>query len=93
MLKSVLKCIESIRIKKGSTTFKIPSANMVGGGGGSRPSWSKANFLNFFKPFPNYFCCCVVGVNLGRTLCCFVGGNLGKAGKTKIQRDLVNDYD
>ena len=32
MLKSVLKCIESIRIKNGSKKFKIPSANLVGGG-------------------------------------------------------------
>ena len=32
MLKSVLKCIESIRIKKWVKKVKIPSANLVGGG-------------------------------------------------------------
>ena len=49
MLKSVLKCMESIRIKK-KWVKKIQylSANSVGGVGGVRPSWSKANFLNFF---------------------------------------------
>ena len=43
MLKSVLKCIESIRIKKWVKIFQN-----LEGGGGVRPSWSKANFLNFF---------------------------------------------
>ena len=32
MLKSVLKCIASIRIQKWVKKIKIPSANLVGGG-------------------------------------------------------------
>ena len=59
MLKSVLKCMESIRIKKnGSKKIQYLSANSVGGGGGSGPSWSKANFLNFifFEPFSKLKC-------------------------------------
>ena len=47
MLKSILMCLVSIIIQKnGSTNFKILSANLGGGGGGIRPSWSKANFFN-----------------------------------------------
>ena len=51
MLKSVLKCIESIRIlKNGLTFFKIPRANL---GGGGRGGLAKLVKNHFFKPFPN----------------------------------------
>ena len=56
MLKSVLKCIEYIGIKKnGSNKFQISRANL--GGGGVRPSWSKA----FFLPFPNTYVMIKIG--------------------------------
>ena len=49
MLKSVLKCIESIRINKWVKKFKIPSANLVGRGGlgqvGQKPY--RLVYLNF----------------------------------------------
>ena len=49
MLKSDLKYIESIIIrKKGLTFFKIPRVNLGGGGGGYWPNWSKAKFLKTF---------------------------------------------
>ena len=49
MLKSVLKCIESIRtLKNGLTFFKIPRANLEGGGRGSGQVDQKPFFLYFF---------------------------------------------
>ena len=51
MLKFVLKCIESIRIKKnGSTNFKILSANLVGGGGVRAKLVKNQLYFYFFKP-------------------------------------------
>ena len=48
MLKSVFKCIESIRIKKKWVkNNQILKANL--GGGGVQPSWSKANFSSCFN--------------------------------------------
>ena len=44
--------MESIRIKKmGLKKIQYLSANSVGGGG-VRPSWSKANFFFFFFTLP-----------------------------------------
>ena len=49
MLKSVLKCMESIRIKKlGKKKIQYLSANSVGGGGGSGRVGQKPTFLIFF---------------------------------------------
>ena len=52
MLKSVLKCMESIRIKKMGKKNSIFDCQLGGRGGGVRPSWSKANFLIFFVTLP-----------------------------------------
>ena len=50
MLKSVLKCIESIRILKNGLTFlKIPRANLGGGGrGGGLAKLVKSQLFEFF---------------------------------------------
>ena len=47
ILKTIMKCLESIIIKIWSNNFKIMRANS-GGGGGVWPSWSKANFFKLY---------------------------------------------
>ena len=49
MLKSVLKCIESIRIlKNGLKIFKIPRANLGGGGRGGPAKLVKSQLFEFY---------------------------------------------
>ena len=50
MLKSVLKCMESIRIKKMGKKILYLSANSVGGGGGPAELVKSQLFDFFFNP-------------------------------------------